>query len=64
MTALEKERELAYKQEKTLLLDILLKKANVTRKELNEFLTQEWVVNHIKLLSSSEKKQFKSLVMK
>ena len=63
MTALEKKREVAYKQEKSKLLEILLKKANVSRRELNEFLTQEWIVNHVKLLTSDEKKQFKVLVV-
>jgi len=56
MTVLEKKKEIAYKQEKSKLLEILLKKANVSRKELNEFLMQEWIVNHIKLLTPDEKK--------
>ena len=63
MTALEKEREIVYKQERAKLLEILLKKANVSRRELNEFLTQEWIVNHVKLLTPDEKKQFKVLVI-
>jgi len=63
MTALEKEREIAYKHEKAKLLEILLKKANVSHRELNEFLTQEWIVNHVNLLTPDEKKQFKVLVI-
>jgi hypothetical protein len=63
MTAEQVKENKAISNENKILLDILLKKANVKQKELVDFLTQEWIVSHLNLLSASEKKQFKHIIL-
>ncbi len=50
-------------REKKALLELLLKKAGITYKDLVSNSVGIWVASNIDLLTEQEKKQFKSLVL-
>ena len=50
-------------REKKALLELLLKKAGITYKDLVSNSVGIWVASNIDLLTEQEKKQFKSLIL-
>jgi hypothetical protein len=62
-TAQKKQNE-SIKREREMLLDILLKKVGLKKKDIVDFALQEWVAGNLEMLTPSEKKQFKYLAIK